>query len=716
MAENKKLQTRILLKYDSYQNWMDSTFPLLKGEVAIAYITNEEGNSSQQVNSVALPQTLIKVGDGTHKYSELPFVSGLAADVYGWAKSSKKPTYELSEIGDACEYRLTELANHKFQLQRRMFGANQNWTNIDPVIDLTAYANKSAAKVEFKFADDNKSVDILKSIEEIDGEIKVEKQTLVFNSAYNASTNKIATMADLQDIVTDIYEGTTVVGVDGDQSGTEVTFVDMVKQTNGALEAELGTIHLKTAQSADNKIVTEAEIKAVNDRINELDYSMTAGTQDGTVVKFVDKVSQTDGKVTAELGEINLKTAQSASNKIVTEADIASAIAELAVTGVDGDQSGTSVTFVDKISQTNGTISAELGTIHLASAHSPENPIATIEDVKTTVKNLNGAMEFKGVFDALPVIDATYNPGDVVAVREVHGAGESATTTLVEYILWDGKWEELGDQSIGTQAVQDALGGLNVSKDLDANETVDVIAQVNGALSVTKQKIAITHDQITDWESALPVLPNVSVSDVGDATATNGEIDVISTLDAEGHTVKYTNGKAATKAYVDSHVTDILKDLKNNDAAVAGQYVSAVKQTNGIIEVSRADLPTLSHTDGTATAATAETVTVVADINASGHTISDTRYNNVVTTVGLENAINDLDATIEASKSEAKTDAATGDFYVFNKIVEENGVLNEKTSGAVKLAKLANTANVNDLVQTSGDYIVFECGSATVNI
>lgn len=711
MAENKKLQTRILLKYDSYQNWMDSTFPLLKGEVAIAYITNEEGNSSQQVNSVALPQTLIKVGDGTHKYSELPFVSGLAADVYGWAKSSKKPTYELSEIGDACEYRLTELANHKFQLQRRLFGTNQNWTNIDPVIDLTAYANKSAAKVEFNFAEDKKSVDILKSIEEVDGQIKVEKQTLVFNSAYDASTNKIATMEDVNAVV----NGITVKGVDGDQSGTAVTFVDKISQTNGALEAELGTIHLKTAQSPDNKIVTEAEIKTVNERIDALDYSMTAGTQDGTVVKFVDKVSQTDGKVTAELGEINLKTAQSASNKIVTEADIASAIAELAVTGVDGDQSGTSVTFVDKISQTNGTISAALGTIHLASAHSPENPIATIEDVKTTVKNLNGAMEFKGVFDALPAIDATYNPGDVVAVRETHGTGESATTTLVEYILWDGKWEELGDQSIGTQAVQDALDGLNMSKDLDANETVDVIAQVNGALSVTKQKIAITHDQITDWESALPVLPNVSVSDTGDATATNGEIDVISTLDAEGHTVKYTNGKAATKAYVNSHVTDILKDLKNDDAAQAGKYVSAVKQTNGLITVSHADLPTLSHTDGTATAATAETVTVVADINASGHNISDTRYNNVVTTVGLEKAINDLDATIEA-KNAAKTNTVTGDFYVFDKIVEENGVLNGDTSGAVKLAKLANTANVNDLVQTTGDYIIFDCGSATVNI
>ena len=712
MAETKRLQTRILLKYDSYTNWTTEDPVLLKGEVAIAYIKNENGNTSEKVNSVSLPQTLIKVGDGVSTYSALPFVSALSADVYGWAKAAQKPTYELREIGDACEYRLSELSNHKFQLQRRLFGANQNWTNIDPVIDLTEYANKSAAKVEFNFAEDKKSVEILKSIEEVDGEVRVEKQTLAFNSAYNASTNKIATMADVNSVV----NGITVKGVDGDQSGTEVTFVDMVKQTNGALEAALGTIHLKTAQSSTNKIVTETEIKAVNDRIDGLDYSMTAGTQDGTVVKFVDKVSQTDGKIAAELGEINLKTAQSANNKIVTEADITSALADLTVAGVDGNQSGTEVTFIDKISQTNGTVSAELGTIHLASAQSPENPIATIADVKSTVKDLNGAMEFKGVFDALPAANAEgYNPGDVVAIREVHGSGETATTTLVEYILWDGAWEELGDQSIGTQAVQDALGGLNVSKDLDPSETVDVITQTNGALSVTKQKIAITHDQITDWASALPVLPNVSVSDNGDATATNGEIDVISTLDAEGHTVKYTNGKAATKAYVDNHVTDILGDLQNDDAAVAGKYVSAVKQTNGLIEVSRADLPTLSHTDGTATAAATETVTVVADINASGHTISDTRYSNVVTTVGLEKAINDLDATIEA-KNATKTNTVTGDFYVYDKIVEENGVLNGTASGAVKLAKLANTANVNDLVQTSGDYIVFDCGTATINI
>ena len=37
-TENKRLQTRLMLKYDSYENWTNNNPSLLKGEVAIAVI------------------------------------------------------------------------------------------------------------------------------------------------------------------------------------------------------------------------------------------------------------------------------------------------------------------------------------------------------------------------------------------------------------------------------------------------------------------------------------------------------------------------------------------------------------------------------------------------------------------------------------------------------------------------------------------------------
>lgn len=84
MAE-KILQTRIQLKYDTYQNWSTANPILKKGEMAIATIGE---SPTQAVNSIIAPQVILKVGDGTTAYNNLPFASALAADVYNWAKSS----------------------------------------------------------------------------------------------------------------------------------------------------------------------------------------------------------------------------------------------------------------------------------------------------------------------------------------------------------------------------------------------------------------------------------------------------------------------------------------------------------------------------------------------------------------------------------------------------------------------------------------------------
>lgn len=88
------LNTRIALKYDTLTNWNASEFILKKGEVAICSLANSE--TAEQSTP---PAVLLKVGDGVHKFRELPWASGLAADVYGWAKAATKPTYTANEVG-----------------------------------------------------------------------------------------------------------------------------------------------------------------------------------------------------------------------------------------------------------------------------------------------------------------------------------------------------------------------------------------------------------------------------------------------------------------------------------------------------------------------------------------------------------------------------------------------------------------------------------------
>lgn len=94
MAE-KILKTRIQLRYDTLTNW-EANNPVLKaGEIAVVSIPSAP---TKDVNSVPAPQILFKVGDGTTTFKLLKWASGLAADVYDWAKASKKPSYNYNEI------------------------------------------------------------------------------------------------------------------------------------------------------------------------------------------------------------------------------------------------------------------------------------------------------------------------------------------------------------------------------------------------------------------------------------------------------------------------------------------------------------------------------------------------------------------------------------------------------------------------------------------
>jgi hypothetical protein len=92
----KTLNVRIRNKYDSYEAWVASGLVLEAGEIAIAYTTVnvEVGNGKIEKH----PELLMKVGNGTDTFSNLPWLSAKAADVAAWAKAANKPTYEAKEI------------------------------------------------------------------------------------------------------------------------------------------------------------------------------------------------------------------------------------------------------------------------------------------------------------------------------------------------------------------------------------------------------------------------------------------------------------------------------------------------------------------------------------------------------------------------------------------------------------------------------------------
>lgn len=110
---NKTFNTRLKLKYDTYTNWHTKNPVLLAGELAICVVP---ADSNQVTNE---PTVLMKCGDGTSTFNELGWISGLSADVYGWAKSKNKPKYSANEITGLADYISSEIqdTNTIFRLE-----------------------------------------------------------------------------------------------------------------------------------------------------------------------------------------------------------------------------------------------------------------------------------------------------------------------------------------------------------------------------------------------------------------------------------------------------------------------------------------------------------------------------------------------------------------------------------------------------------------------
>ena len=85
MAE-KVLNTRIQLKYDTLARWEQSTLVLKAGELAVVTLGNMKDDST--FTPADQYPVLFKVGDNKHTFSQLPFASALAADVYAWGKAA----------------------------------------------------------------------------------------------------------------------------------------------------------------------------------------------------------------------------------------------------------------------------------------------------------------------------------------------------------------------------------------------------------------------------------------------------------------------------------------------------------------------------------------------------------------------------------------------------------------------------------------------------
>lgn len=635
-TKSNELQTRIMLKYDSYANWTTNNPVLLAGEVAIATIpsgTSVPTKDSREMQD--LPNIVIKVGDGSSHYNDLKFLSALAADVYDWAKAAQKPSYDASEIANL----------QKFVEDHSDFDTNTQYD----IVAINGY------KYELKY----------KNIG--DAEFK----------SYDAPVYIDLTDADtrLKKVEADIK---ALLGGEGEDGGIS----DMITESIGALDSEKDQ-----AAGADGLAL---HIKQVDGVITEFSGSIAAETYDAHGAAAA--AEEAAKKHADELIAQEVKDRDAA---IAAEAKLRDeAIKALDFAGVEGVQAGTNVKFVSKVSQADGVVSAELGELVFNSAYdAADNKAATMKDVTNAVADLNGAMHFEGVSTTDPV-----NVGVTIEGKPdyVAAAGDVVIYETVEYVFDGSKWVQLGDESLaGTLIAALDLPRVTVG----ATKTLAYIEQEDGSVKAEAVDIQIEQAQVTGLPARL--------ENIEKAIGTEG--DMPKQVEANKQAIAVINGEDAGKSMREvatEEANTAVGALNLADAAVEGEYVASVKQTNGHIEVTRAKLPVipaLELVEGTVAATVEGEVTVVADIDVDGHKITDKRV-NVVTKEFVNAAIGNLDATKDVTSTK----------HVMTGLVQADGLVTSIKE--VELADVAFSGNIADLKETANTYVVFNCGSSSVNV
>ena len=655
-TENKRLNTRLMLKYDSYENWSTLNPNLLKGEVAIAVI--DVADNTQTHSGQTVPQLLMKVGNGLEgdagKYNSLPFVSGLAADVHSWAKAATKPSYAITEISGAKEYQVVKGDDeYSWKLQARKAGSSDTWTDVS-TIDLAKISERIGA---------------------VEGRVTTAegKITILEDTVGDSTKGLVKDVADLKALMGEEGEGSVsdkindaINGLDSTKTqtaGADGLALEVV-QENGVITSISGSI---AAETYDAYGSAKAAVEALDATV-----SQTAGA-DGLAIE----ITQVDGKLTGV-------TASIAANTYDAYGAADAAVKALDAAAVEGTQEGTTIKFIDKVSQTDGIVSAELGELVFNSAYNAEsNKAATMSDITDTIANLNGAMRFKGVKDTIPTDNTDYIGGDVIIVG------------TKEHVFDGENWVELGDETTaGT-----LIAGITGNSTGAVSKTVTAHTQANGVVTLTYEDIAIAESQVTGLPTKLAAMQKeIDDEEIRAAAAEKVNADAIAVIEGE-------DKGSSMRQVAEDVATTGLNGLNSEKTLAADETVLVAKQANGAVSVTSQKIQLSGVSQVTGLQDALDLKATNADLNAAKDRITANenaiaKLNDADTVEGsvahsIKNAIEGLD----------KADTAVAGQFVTS-VSEENGVITV-SRGAV---------NVKDLEQTADTYVVFDCGSASVNI
>lgn len=542
------LNTRIQLKYDTYTNWHTNNPVLMAGELAIAEIPASTGAVPNE------PAYLLKVGNGTDHFNDLDWISGKAADVYGWAKAATKPTYQASEItgledfiaGEIqdtnTKYQIVKSGNMGFKLQSQEKGVG-TWTDVNE-ITLTAPTYSA-----------------------LEGDTNGTIKFGITGSEVEVPVHGLGTAA---------YTASTAYDAAGAAAGVQTTLTG-----TSADASTVNTIYgaKKYAEEKATAAQTAAEGHA-DELIAALDSDgQTAGT--GEVISVV---SQADGVITVQ-------------KKTLTADDIP-AIPQSKVTDLTTTLAGKQDTLV-------------FNTAYNASS----NKAATMADVTNAVSGLSGAMHYIGKSTTDPAGGTAtveghedWASGDVVTynAKEYVYDGENwrelgdESSFAVKGSIVD------ADIAAGANIAQSKIAGLEAA--LAGKATPADITNAIGGLDVAQVSVAIG-SKITAIEEVdgkinvttgaivagdIPELPQSKITNLTTDLAAKADASTVTALDGRIDALETAVGEGGS---VEQQITDAINELNKGDSVTPNQFVTSVAQVNGIINVTRSQ-PTIANING----------------------------------------------------------------------------------------------------------------------
>lgn len=598
----KELQTRIALKYDSFENWQKSDLVLLPGELGICTIgtTTETGKDEATTN----PTVLFKVGDGTTPAKNLKWASALAADVYNWAKSK---TVVLD--GKVLKFKTGTTVNHTVDLSTFALASDVS-TLSGEVAEIKASLGGSG-DIDKAIDDVEARLDVIEGT----GEGSIEKAKADAIAAAQEYTNTetanfhAALTNDMQTALTAVEERLTGIETKNSTQDSEIS-------ENAYAIAKEVTDRTNAVSALDTAY--KAADKAINDKIGG-SYSSSAtvhaaivdakkaGTDAASAVSTLETT-----KVDKNTRDIATNTGEIAKNTQAISAEVTRA------TGVEADfESRISAmeTFWDTTADTDGVVnklkeiqeyieSDESGAATMAG--NIQKNAQDIEALQNIVKD-GGTLETRvdqaeadigaveGRTDTLEATVAGYNGTNTVK-KAIDAVSARAEKGITDAATADGKAVAAQNTANDVKAaVENTTTGLAATKKIADDAAAD-LAKLTTRVGTAEGNITTIQSLVTGANGNDKLRADITTIQnlVNHATKGNEQLRTeLTTL--QGVVNNETTGLAATKAIADAAKSKAdtneaaISEIQKDYLKAADDYVFNCGTSSTVVHVATAE-------------------------------------------------------------------------------------------------------------------------------